>query len=105
MFFKQVQQHSDNFSYIVADNNSNEAAVIDSSFNAGEIIKIPRRRDTRVERHDDADVEPVQRRERGRQASHDVRESARLCKRRDLARDVNNSHHSQASHTRDALVA
>jgi glyoxylase-like metal-dependent hydrolase (beta-lactamase superfamily II) len=42
MFFKQVQQHSDNFSYIVADNNSNEAAVIDSSFNAGEIIKILR---------------------------------------------------------------
>ncbi len=40
MFFKQIQQHGDNFSYIIADENINEAAVIDSSFNSGEIIKI-----------------------------------------------------------------
>ncbi len=40
MFFKQIQQHSDNFSYIVADEAAGEAAVVDSSFNAGEIIKI-----------------------------------------------------------------
>jgi glyoxylase-like metal-dependent hydrolase (beta-lactamase superfamily II) len=40
MFFKQIQQHSDNFSYIVADEDVKEAAVVDSSFNAGEIIKI-----------------------------------------------------------------
>ena len=40
MFFKQIQQHSDNFSYIIADEDSGEAAVVDSSFNAGEIIKI-----------------------------------------------------------------
>ena len=39
MFFKQIQQHSDNFSYIVADEDAGEAAVVDSSFNAGEIIK------------------------------------------------------------------
>ncbi len=40
MFFKQIQQHSDNFSYIIADEDTKEAAVVDSSFNAGEIIKI-----------------------------------------------------------------
>ena len=40
MFFKQIQQHGDNFSYIIADENTNEAAVVDSSFNSGEIIKV-----------------------------------------------------------------
>jgi glyoxylase-like metal-dependent hydrolase (beta-lactamase superfamily II) len=40
MFFKQVQQHGDNFSYIIADESVKEAAVVDSSFNSGEIIKI-----------------------------------------------------------------
>jgi hydroxyacylglutathione hydrolase len=40
MFFKQVQQHGDNFSYIIADEATKEAAVVDSSFNASEIIKI-----------------------------------------------------------------
>jgi hydroxyacylglutathione hydrolase len=40
MFFKQVQQHGDNFSYIIADDVTREAAVVDSSFNAGEIIRI-----------------------------------------------------------------
>ncbi len=39
MFFKQIQQHSDNFSYIVADEATKEAAVVDSSYNADEIIK------------------------------------------------------------------
>jgi hydroxyacylglutathione hydrolase len=40
MFFRQVQQHSDNFSYIIADDATREAAVVDSSFNAGEITRI-----------------------------------------------------------------
>jgi len=40
MLFKQIQQHGDNFSYIVADEETQEAAVADSSFNAGAIIKI-----------------------------------------------------------------
>ena len=40
MFFRQVQQHGDNFSYIVADDTAGEAAVVDSSFNAGEITRI-----------------------------------------------------------------
>ncbi len=40
VYFKQIQQHSDNFSYIMADESTKEAAVVDSSFNASEIIKI-----------------------------------------------------------------
>jgi hydroxyacylglutathione hydrolase len=40
LFFKQVQQHSDNFSYIIADEDTREAAVVDSSYNSAEIIKI-----------------------------------------------------------------
>src|SRR3989304_2382584 len=40
MFFRQVQQHGDNFSYIMADDATREAAVVDSSFNAGEIIRV-----------------------------------------------------------------
>ena len=40
MFFRQVQQHGDNFSYIIADDTTREAAVVDSSYNAGEITLI-----------------------------------------------------------------
>ena len=40
MFFKQIQQHSDNFSYIIADDDAREAAVVDSSFNASKIIQV-----------------------------------------------------------------
>ena len=40
MFFKQIQQHGDNFSYIIADTVTGEAAVVDSSLNAGEIARI-----------------------------------------------------------------
>jgi len=40
MFFKQIQQHGDNFSYIIADEGTKEAAVVDSSYNADEIIRI-----------------------------------------------------------------
>ena len=39
MFFKQIQQYGENFSYIIADEATKEAAVVDSSFNAEEIIK------------------------------------------------------------------
>jgi glyoxylase-like metal-dependent hydrolase (beta-lactamase superfamily II) len=39
MFFKQIQQHGDNFSYIIADETTKEAAVVDSSFNAAEITR------------------------------------------------------------------
>jgi glyoxylase-like metal-dependent hydrolase (beta-lactamase superfamily II) len=40
VFFRQIQQHSDNFSYIIADEDSKEAAVVDSSYNADELTKI-----------------------------------------------------------------
>ena len=40
MFFKQIQQHGDNFSYIIADQQSKEAAVVDPSFNADQIIRV-----------------------------------------------------------------
>jgi len=40
MFFKQVQQHGDNFSYIIADDATLEAAVVDSSYNASKITRI-----------------------------------------------------------------
>lgn len=40
MYFRQIQQHGDNFSYIIADDNTREAAVVDSSYNAGELTRI-----------------------------------------------------------------
>jgi hydroxyacylglutathione hydrolase len=42
MFFKQIQQHGDNFSYVIADEATKEAVVVDSSFNASNIIKVIR---------------------------------------------------------------
>ncbi len=45
MFFKQIQQHGDNFSYIIADEATHNAAVVDSSFNAGEIMRILKKED------------------------------------------------------------
>ena len=40
MFFRQIQSHGDNFSYIIGDLATREAAVVDSSFNSGEIMRI-----------------------------------------------------------------
>jgi hydroxyacylglutathione hydrolase len=40
MFFRQIQQHGDNFSYIIADDVTREAVVVDSSYNAGELAHI-----------------------------------------------------------------
>ena len=40
MFFRQIQQHGDNFSYVVADEAAGEAVVVDSSYNAGKIAQI-----------------------------------------------------------------
>jgi hydroxyacylglutathione hydrolase len=39
MFFRQIKQHGDNFSYLIADEQTKEAAVVDSSYNADEILK------------------------------------------------------------------
>ncbi len=37
MFFEQIKVHGNNFSYIIADENTREAAVVDSGFSADEI--------------------------------------------------------------------
>ncbi len=39
MLFKQIQQHGDNFSYLIADPETKEAAVVDASYNASEIAR------------------------------------------------------------------
>ena len=48
MFFKQIQQHSDNFSYIIADQKTKEAAVVDPSYNAGEISRLLKTEDLQL---------------------------------------------------------
>jgi hydroxyacylglutathione hydrolase len=48
MFFRQIQQHGDNFSYIIADEFTGDAAVIDSSYNAGEIIRVIKAKDLQL---------------------------------------------------------
>lgn len=40
MFFRQIKQHGDNFSYVIADEATGEAAVVDPSFNADAIIRL-----------------------------------------------------------------
>ena len=40
LIFKQIQQNGDNFSYVIADDATLEAAVVDSSYNAGEILRV-----------------------------------------------------------------
>jgi len=40
MFFKQIKHFGDNFSYVVADEASGEAMVVDPSFNADVIVKL-----------------------------------------------------------------
>ncbi len=40
MLFRQLKHHSDNFSYVIADEKSREAAVVDPSFNSEEIIRL-----------------------------------------------------------------
>jgi hydroxyacylglutathione hydrolase len=39
MFFRQIKRNGDNFSYIIADEATREAAVVDPSFNADELMK------------------------------------------------------------------
>lgn len=48
MYFKQIKGFSDNFSYIMADDNSREAAIIDPSFNADEIIRLLKEKDLKA---------------------------------------------------------
>ena len=42
MFFKQIKDRGDNFSYIIADENTRGAAVVDPSFNGDAIIRLLR---------------------------------------------------------------
>jgi glyoxylase-like metal-dependent hydrolase (beta-lactamase superfamily II) len=40
MLFRQIKDVGDNFSYIIADTSSREAAVVDPSFNARAIVRV-----------------------------------------------------------------
>lgn len=40
MFFKQIKHFGDNFSYVVADEDSKEAMVVDPSFNAEVVVEL-----------------------------------------------------------------
>ena len=40
MFFKQIKHRGDNFSYVIADESTKEAAIVDPSFNAEEIVQV-----------------------------------------------------------------
>lgn len=42
MFFEQVKGHGDNFSYVIADEESRDAAVVDPGFNADVISRVLR---------------------------------------------------------------
>jgi len=48
VFFKQVKHQGDNFSYIIADEITKEAAVVDPSFNADAITQILRDQDLKA---------------------------------------------------------
>lgn len=38
MILEQIKRHGDNFSYVIADEGAGEAAIVDASYNADEII-------------------------------------------------------------------
>ena len=40
VFFRQVKHHGSNFSYVIADESTREAVVVDPSFNSKEIISL-----------------------------------------------------------------
>ena len=40
MFFKQIRHRGDNFSYIIADDSTKEAAIVDPGFNAEAIVRV-----------------------------------------------------------------
>lgn len=42
MFFRQIKHRGDNFSYVIADDITKEAVVVDPSFNADAIIRLIR---------------------------------------------------------------
>ena len=48
MFFRQVKHYGDNFSYVIADEDSGEAMVVDPSFNAAALVKLMKEKQFRV---------------------------------------------------------
>src|SRR3972149_10536443 len=48
MFFKQIKYNGDNFSYVIADEASKEAVVVDPSYNAEAIIRLLKDHDFNV---------------------------------------------------------
>jgi glyoxylase-like metal-dependent hydrolase (beta-lactamase superfamily II) len=48
MFFKQIKNHGDNFSYVIADEKTKEAFVVDPSFNGDTIIQLVKRQGLEV---------------------------------------------------------
>jgi hydroxyacylglutathione hydrolase len=40
VFFKQIKHRGDNFSYVIADDSTKEAAIVDPSFNAEAIVQV-----------------------------------------------------------------
>jgi len=48
MFFKQIKHRDDNFSYIIGDESTRDAAVVDPSFNADAIIQFSRKNGLKI---------------------------------------------------------
>jgi len=48
MFFKQIKYRGDNFSYVIADENTKEATVVDPSFNGDAITRLLENQDFRA---------------------------------------------------------
>jgi hydroxyacylglutathione hydrolase len=48
MFFKQIKDQGDNFSYVIADETSKEAAVVDPNFNVRAIIQVLKNHNLRL---------------------------------------------------------
>lgn len=48
MFFKQIKYRGDNFSYVVADDVTKDAVVVDPSFNAEAIVRLLRDKNLKV---------------------------------------------------------
>lgn len=49
LFFRQIKWVGDNFSYVIADEKSKEAVVVDPSFNAEVIIQLAKKNELKIE--------------------------------------------------------
>lgn len=48
MLFRQIKHRGDNFSYIIADENTKETAIVDPSFNTDAIIRLTKEQELHV---------------------------------------------------------